>query len=167
MNWDSFAVSLETNIGVPQGASYFYRKTEKGSYLMYRELCQYVDAAVLVPESLNYNNGYLVAAFMYLQVAVQLEIFGRDDVIQHFNHSSLYILDEGLKYNRVFEKFLSVSLRVTLAELLPFIQFASQFFGLPLKYEIPSAFTQADDCQNVLILIFNKNRNPMKRCWGI
>jgi hypothetical protein len=62
-NWDLFATCLGSYMTLPQNCVYIFRETEKKSYLMHRELCQLIDACILVPETLQYNGGLLIAAF--------------------------------------------------------------------------------------------------------
>lgn len=144
--WDNFANSyLAVDMKIPQSSVYIYRKfSDVNSYSMYRELCQYLDACILVPEHLNYNGGLLVIAFIYLQISVNLKVFEKSDIINYFSNSSWYVQDETLSYNSIFNKFLEKTLNVTLEELLPFIQFASQFFSLPIEYLSPNSKSLED-----------------------
>lgn len=138
-NWDCFATCLSSFMTVPSDATYVFRETEKKSYLMFREQCQLIDSAVLVPETLQYNGGLLIAAFMYLLIGINLEYFDKNDVVESFHKTSYYILDEDCNYNHVYTKFLSASLKIQLSELLPYSQYASRFFVLSMDFSVPKA----------------------------
>ena len=124
---------------IPNDSVYLFRQAVQSSYIMYRELCQLLDACLLVPESLGYNGGFLVAGFIYLLIGINLKVFSRENVINEFGTSSLYILDEDCTYNIFFNNFLSNSLKIQLSELLPFAQYASKFFDMPMCFALPKA----------------------------
>lgn len=138
--WDEFTTNqnIEKILVVPDGVDFNYRKRNIKSYINYREISQYMDACLMVPEHLNYNGGLQIASFIYLHIAIKLEIFLLSDVHQYFHSSSLYIVDENLIYNWVFGNFQTEYLKVGLDELLPFAQFASIFFSLPMEVQTPN-----------------------------
>lgn len=140
VKWDEFTLNenIEKILVVPDTVDYTYRKRNIKSYINYREISQYIDSCLMVPEHLNYNGGLQIASFVYLHIAIKLEIFLISDVYNYFHGSSLYIVDENLIFNWVFGNFLQDYLKVGLDELLPFAQFASLFFSLPLEVQTPN-----------------------------
>lgn len=57
-NWDTFAINnLKNHLTIDEDIVYLYRTKSVKNYMLYRELCQYLDACILVPENLNYNGG--------------------------------------------------------------------------------------------------------------
>lgn len=59
VKWDEFTLNenIEKILVVPDTVDYTYRKRNIKSYINYREISQYIDSCLMVPEHLNYNGG--------------------------------------------------------------------------------------------------------------
>jgi hypothetical protein len=89
-----------------------------------------LDCAVLDIQTLQYKMRQLIAAFMYLLLGLDLQLFTKDLILSTFAVSSLYLLDHTSPFNALFGTFLKHYFGIALEELLPCVQYASTFAGL-------------------------------------
>ena len=108
--------------------------------------------------TIEYQNCMLVLACIYLILGMELEIFKKEEVVNEFSHSSLYLLNEYCPFNEVFSEFLQVKIRIELPEMLPFVQYVSKFCGLTMEYTLPKA-CQNEEADDVRIFIPNFKSN--------
>lgn len=94
---------------------------------------------LITQESLTFQGGYLVLGTIYILLAIYLKQVPRRSVSQTLAHSSGYLLDDTRPLNAVFARFLAASFEIQLSELLPFVQHAAGFFGIPAVYCLPDA----------------------------
>jgi hypothetical protein len=108
------------------------------SYYRFREIMQLLDTMLLNVSTLQYKQRTLVAAVMFLSLGRRLSIFTTDQIVSEFPESSLYVLDDKITFNSLFNSFAFFAFGYTLAELLPAIQYCATYFGLPLHFNMPS-----------------------------
>ena len=101
---------------------------------------QLLDSALLDIQTLQYKLRPLVAAFMYIIIGRDFDQFNKDQIIEQFPSSSLYLLDGNFAFNNLFAKFLELHFGLALTDLLPNIQYASTFFSLEMSWDLPSIF---------------------------
>ena len=89
--------------------------------------------------TIEYQQSMLTAAAIYLLLGIYLKVFSREEVTTSFSSSSLYLLNEDCFFNQVFATFMRINLGVGLIELLPFTQYCSPFFRLPMDYSLHKA----------------------------
>ena len=111
-----------------------FRELCDESYIMYREVSQIVDALIMVHETLTFNGGLLVAALIYLFMGIHLKIFVREEVAYAFAQSSTYLLDQENAFNNVYRRFVNVCFGIAIEELIPYAQYVSPFFALPMDH---------------------------------
>ena len=149
--WDNFAEDSDfarRHMLARQRPLPRFRQPTEHAYALFRELMQLLDAAVLEVQSLQHKPRAIVAAFMYVLLGKELGQFPREKIVEEFPCSSLYLLDESFAFNDLFGRFLSECFALCLLDLLPTIQFAATFFGLPVVINLPVAAKV--DKENVL-----------------
>ena len=100
---------------------------------------QLIDCAILDVQTLQYSSRALTAAFMYLVLGKQCGVFTLQQITKEMPQSSLYLLNESSDFNALFGDFVSYCFEYSLPDLLPAVQYAATFFGLPMNYQMPSA----------------------------
>ena len=99
---------------------------------------------VLVHRTSEFQGGLLVCAIMYLMVGLKLEFFSVEDITGRMRHSSGYLIDDDLHLNHIFAQFVKRCFKAQLIELLPFIQYAGQFFSLNFDNRVPKMCNEVD-----------------------
>jgi hypothetical protein len=126
-SWDDYTklgifedYMLDLNLG--DGCKvYQFRETNQESYTMYREISQIVDAMCMVHESLNFNGGMLVAGALYIILCINLQLFAKEEVVEYFSHSSIYLLDKEISFNNVYKRFVHICFGIDIEELIPYV----------------------------------------------
>jgi len=115
--------------------------------------------------TLEYKFEMIVAGTIYVFLGLYFEFFSKEEVATQFKESSLFLLDETSQFNQIFSNYLVLHLGVTLAELLPFVQYVSSFFLLPMDYTLHKECKKNNTFDVSIFLTFFSNL--MKLCWGI
>lgn len=135
--WDYFIDNCEKNqLAFSDGVKIFFRKADEESYLHYRDFTQILDIAVLSVETLQYKKRVIVASLLFLLAGLYFKIFLKNDITEEFSCTSKFLFDFPL-FNNFFSGFLENYFGFGLYELLPTIQFLSQFFEAEFLYELP------------------------------
>lgn len=92
-------------------------------------------------ETKSYRDSLLVASNVYLLLGLALGLFTSKEVHRTFASKSSYIQEGDLELNEVFNAFVQRFLKVSLLELLPFVQYSSLFYNVPLDRDGPSEGT--------------------------
>jgi hypothetical protein len=123
-------------------------------------------------ESRNYQESLLVAANIYLLVALVLKLYTQKEVAEYFPEKSGYLFNDSLFFNQIFKEFLQIKLGVSLSELLPYIQHSARFYWFVDKVAIQSAaFEPLDSSQDQTVskLLFPSstkgNRGKSSSIW--
>lgn len=83
-------------------------------------------------ETKSYRDSLLVASNVYLLLGLGLGHFTSKEVHRTFASKSSYIQESDVELNEVFNAFVHRFLKVSLFELLPFVQYSSLFYNVPL-----------------------------------
>lgn len=134
----------------------FFRQDTDTSFKKFREISTFVDTAMLDHETLLYNPRILIPAFMYLHIGLSIGVFVLEDVCTNFKNKSFYVFPDKLGFQQFFQKFLQATLDIQMTDLLPALQFCSDYFSIPIKYDIPKAVQKmrSDKMVNNLINSF-------------
>jgi len=103
------------------------------SYERFREVMQILDIAILDIETLQHQPRVLVISVLYLVLALYYKVMSVKDI-------KMYGLGDYLKnnaFNKQFGVFLERHLSWEIEDMLPGIQYLSQFFVLPFSYVLP------------------------------
>ena len=138
--WDYFIENLQENEDslFSEGVKILFRKPDEQSYVHYRDFTQVLDAAVLHVETLQYKPRVLIASLLFLLLGIYYKIFTKNEIIHEFRYTSQFLFTFQ-EYNHFFSEFLENYFGFTLYELLPTIQYLSQFFEIEFLYELPAA----------------------------
>lgn len=101
----------------------------------------------------------IILGIMYIQISLATKTFSEEDVIENFHLSSLYLLDQNIKVNQVFRLFLHQKVGVSIEEILPFVQYSSRFFGLPIEFKLHKACKYQE---NIDVRTLVSSSNPKK-----
>lgn len=80
-------------------------------------------------ETRNYQESLLIAANIYLLVALVLKLYTQKEIAEYFPEKSGYLFNDSLFFNQIFKEFLEVHLGVSLSELLPYIQHSARLYA--------------------------------------
>lgn|SRR3990167_1182462 len=108
-------------------------------------------------ETRNYQESLLVAANIYLLVALVLKLYTQKEIAEYFPEKSGYLFNDSLFFNQVFKEFLEKNLGVSLSELLPYIQHSARFYCFIEKVVLQSGGLELADSsqdQTVSKLLF-------------
>lgn len=106
---------------------------------MYREMSQIIDAMCMVHESLNFNGGMLVAGALYIILCINLQLFAKEEVVEYFSQSSIYLLDQEISFNNVYKRFVHICFGIDIEELIPYVQYCSPFFAMSMDHSMIEA----------------------------
>lgn len=143
--WDSF-LEREENLKLMDTVIQF-KKNESKTYFRFRELLEYMDAASLDVITLRYNVRELAVSFMYLILGRDSTIFSTDEIKDIFAKTGTLIpIDKSTHgFIQVFSDFLAHYCGFTLTEMVPTMQYAASFFGLPIyDWDLPQCITQEE-----------------------
>lgn len=98
---------------------------------------------------------------------MNIGLFDREEVVKYFSKSSLYLLDDSIEFNSVFSKFLKACFNIEIEEIIPFVQYSSQFFDLQMDNSLPSACKNDDAYDVIYLFILLLYRKPTKIYWLI
>ena len=99
---------------------------------------QLLDCCAIDPENLIYKQRLIVVSFMYIILGKSFEQFTLRKIIDEFPHSSCYLLSPKYAINDLYSDFLRNCCGFELSDLLPFIQYASSYFEMPISKDYPS-----------------------------
>lgn len=108
-------------------------------------------------ETRNYQESLLIAANIYLLVALVLKLYTQKEIAEYFPEKSGYLFNDSLFFNQIFKEFLEVHLGVSLSELLPYIQHSARLYACLDKVVHQSFATEVFDSsqdQTVSKLLF-------------
>lgn len=132
-----YALSHPLILSLGKEAIIQFRQPNEDSYLLFREIMQYLDCITLDVEHLQYNKRTLVASLIYLIVGKSYKQFGLKQIAEEFPSSSMFLLNKQNLYNNFFSNFLEFIVGFQMEELLPSVQYVAPFFKLPLVFELP------------------------------
>ena len=155
-----------------------FKNPDEKSYVLYRSIFQYIDCAVLDEKTLQYKQRAIVAAFLYIIIGKYFKQFTKEQIINEFPRSSLYLLDESFAFNNLFTCFMKKCFGFNLPDLLPTIQFASTFLPLEINLDYPIAAKidpenvlkghfedflayQTHNSHSLKFIIYERNRNVL------
>ena len=127
--WDMY---IESSQNVEKAV---FKKTDEKSYAMYRDAMQILDIAVLNCETLQYNSRVLIASILYLVLSLHYNVMSLDVIVKRVPYFSDYL--EPNDFNVLYSAFLEGIFSFELVELLPAIQYLSEYFMLPFVYDLP------------------------------
>jgi len=137
--WDLYIESCDQNdLGFVEGERIYFRKSDEQSYVHYRDFTQIIDVVMLDYETLQYKQRVMVASLLFLLLGDYYKIFTKKEIVQEFGNTSK-VLFNFPQYTFLFSEFLENYLGFTLYEMLPTIQYLSQFFDVEFLYELPTA----------------------------
>ena len=138
--WDYFIDNCDENeeLAFVDGVKKFFRKPEEQSYIHYRDFTQILDAAALDYRTLQYKPRVLIASLLFLLLGSYYKVFTKNEIIEEFTETSKFLFNFP-QYNLFFSEFLENYFGFTLYEMLPTIQYLSQFFEMEFLYELPPA----------------------------
>ena len=117
-----------------------FRQPHERSYMLFREIMQYIDCITLDVEHLQYNMRTVIAGLMYLVIGKVYKQFALKQITVEFSsNNSSYLLNKQSQYNDFFAKFLEFTFGLQLEDLLASVQYIAPFFKLPLDFELPRA----------------------------
>lgn len=93
----------------------------------------------MVHESLNFNGGMLVAGAMYIILCINLQLFAKEEVVEYFSNSSIYLLDQDISFNKVYRRFVHICFGIKIEEMIPYVQYCSPFFAMPMDHSMIEA----------------------------
>lgn len=108
-------------------------------------------------ETRNYQESLLVAANIYLLVALILKLYTQKEIAEYFPEKSGYLFNDSLFFNQIFKEYLDAHLGVSLSELLPYIQHSARLYACLDRVVNQSLGTEAIDSsqdQTVSKLLF-------------
>lgn len=132
---------------------YQFREANQGSYSLYREISQIIDALCMSHESLNFSGGMLVAGAIYIILSISLGLFAKEEVVEYFSQSSIYLLDQEISFNNVYKRFVHICFGIDIEELIPYVQYCSPFFAMPMDHSMIDALKN-DELYKVRIFFF-------------
>lgn len=138
--WDNFIENCneKKELEFVEGAKIYFRKPDEQSYIHYRDFTQILDVSLLSNETLQYKNRVIVASVLFLLLGTYYKIFSKTEIAGEFTSTSKSLFNYP-QYNFFFSEFVENYFGFGLFELLPTIQYFSQFFDLEFLYELPKA----------------------------
>ena len=140
-----------------------FKQPNQASYSLFRELMQFIDVCFLDINSLQYKQRPLLAAFMYLTLGKYYKVFNVEEITNIFVNSSFFLLCNNEMFNGLFGNFLNFSFGYQLADLLPYIQYASSFFNLNLNFDLPISTTSNEKILEVSLFFYYYIMLPIKQ----
>ena len=117
----------------------YFKQLNEQSFLLFRQLTQYIDCSLLHAETLQYHSRALIASFMYLVLGVYFGLFSDFTILNEVARTSTFLYNDSNGYNDMFSIFLRKCFSFELHELLPTIQYCANYFNLPISNELPIA----------------------------
>ncbi|CAK56085.1 unnamed protein product (macronuclear) [Paramecium tetraurelia] len=112
-----------------------FRSNNSSSFKNILKLQGYIDCCYLDFETLSYQTRKVVAAFMYLVLAVEYEQFTKEYIYYEIPKTTKFILADSQKsFNKIFTEFAQISFGFNLVDLIEIIKYASKFIMLDFKY---------------------------------
>ena len=138
--WDLYMEGCDSSesLGFVDGERMYFRKSDEQSYVHYRDFTQIIDVTMLHSDSLQYKPRALVASLLFLLIGEYYKIFTKKEIIHEFSASSKFLFNFP-QYSFFLSEFLENYLGFTLYEMLPTIQYLTQFFEIEFLYELPAA----------------------------
>ena len=147
--WDSYlensSYAQSHELIIYSGKQLFFRKLNKDSYNRFRTFMQLLDTCLMDIQTLQYNFRDLVAAFMYIILGSGYQQFSNEEIIENFPYSSTYLQKTTYPFNDLFSDFMKSLFACELEHLLPYIQYASMYFALELRFERPRAYNPEEN----------------------
>lgn len=146
--WDEYISSCPRVDDSIRSLRFFKNEHIQDMYILllsrYRSLNHLTDYLILNKETRTYRDSLLVASNMYLLLGVRLSLFTPQEIHSSFAAKSSYIQDGDIELNEVFTAFVHRYLKVSLQELLPFVQYSSLFYNVALGPETSSPAKHAN-----------------------
>ena len=124
--------------------TYQFREARQESYTLFREISQIVDAMCMSHETLNFSGGMLVASAIYIILSINMGNFTKEEVVEHFPNKSTYLLDTEIPLNNLYKWFVQKHFAIEISELIPYVQYTSPFFALPMDHSMIEALKNDD-----------------------
>lgn len=116
----------------------FFRKENEISYKLFRTVFQIIDCSLLDTNTLFFNQRGIVMSTFYLILGLYYNLWTIETLKKQEFLSNILDNQEFLIFNQNYNKFLKLIMGIELAELLPYINYLSNFFKLEFNYQIPS-----------------------------
>lgn len=147
--WDSYILYDQCAINHPFTLSLkdphiVFRENNQLAYTRYRELMQILDVSLLDAKSMQYLPRTIMAASLYIILAYHCGQATKEQIATELSKTSQF-LDLRFPFNNLYEDFLMKSFGFQLEELLPTIQYISEFMGLPFCYNVPDKLNEIID----------------------
>ena len=137
-----------------------FKETDQLAYSRFRELMQIIDISVLDARSLQYLPRTIVAASMYIILAYHCGQATKQQLAYDLSKSSQFI-DRRFPFNNLYGDFLMANFGFQLEELIPAIQFMSEFMGISFNYNTAAIPNEVIDSSYEEFLSF-QTHNPMQ-----